>query len=99
VDRAARVLAAINELASAEGVPVAVRHVCVACAAALDASGVVLYVVGELGLCEPLYVTSAVSELVAELQPGPLAFTQPARRTAQAIDLQESRDNFRCQPA
>jgi hypothetical protein len=68
VDRAIRVLAAINELASAEGAPVAVRHVCLACAAAVNASGVVLYVVGELGLCEPLYVTSPVSELVAELQ-------------------------------
>ena len=41
---------------------------CLACAAAVNASGVVLYVVGELGLCEPLYVTSPVSELVAELQ-------------------------------
>jgi hypothetical protein len=50
VDRAVRVLAAINEVASAEGVAVSVRHVCVACAAAVNASGVGLYVVGELGL-------------------------------------------------
>ncbi|MGH3883983.1 MAG: ANTAR domain-containing protein [Pseudonocardiaceae bacterium] len=68
MDRAIRVLAAINELASAEGVPVAVRHVCLACAAAVQASGVGLYVNGELGLCEPLYVTNSVSEQVAELQ-------------------------------
>jgi hypothetical protein len=68
VDREARVLAAINEVASAEGVPVGVGHVCLACAAAVQASGVGLYVMGELGLCEPLYVTNPVSEQVAELQ-------------------------------
>jgi hypothetical protein len=39
VDRAIKVLAAINQVASAEGVPVAVDHVCVACAAAVQASG------------------------------------------------------------
>ncbi len=68
VDRAIKVLAAINEVARAEGVPVAVRHVCVACAAAVQASGVGLYLLGELSLCEPLYVTNPVSEQVAELQ-------------------------------
>lgn len=68
VDREARVLAAINKVASAEGVPVGVRHVCLACAAAVQASGVGLYLMGELGLCEPLYVTSSVTEQVAELQ-------------------------------
>jgi hypothetical protein len=68
VNRATRVLAAINEVAGAEGVPVAIHHVCVACAAAVQASGVGLYLRGELGLCEPLYVTSPVSEQVAELQ-------------------------------
>ena len=68
VDRAIRILAAINEVASAEGVPVAVHHVCVACAAAVQASGVSLYLSGDLGLCEPLYVTNPVSEQVAELQ-------------------------------
>jgi hypothetical protein len=68
VDRAIKVLAAINEVASAEGVPVAVHHVCVACAAAVQASGVGLYLMGDLGLCEPLYVTNPVSEQVAELQ-------------------------------
>jgi hypothetical protein len=61
-------LAAINEVARAEGAPVAVRHVCVACAAAVQASGVGLYLLGDRGLCEPLYVSTAVSEQVAELQ-------------------------------
>ena len=46
----------------------AVRHVCVACAAAVQASGVGLYLMGNRGLCEPLYVSTAVSEQVAELQ-------------------------------
>jgi hypothetical protein len=68
VDRASRVMAAIHEAASAEGVPVAVHHVCVACAAALQASGVTLYLLGDRGLCEPLAVTTAVSEQIAELQ-------------------------------
>ena len=68
VDRATRVLAAINEVAGAEGVPVAIHHVCIACAAAVQASGVGLYLRGELGLCEPLYVTNPVSEHIAELQ-------------------------------
>jgi hypothetical protein len=68
VDRAIRILAAINEAASAEGVPVAVHHVCLACAAAVKASGVSLYLMSDLGLCEPLYVTNPVSEQVAELQ-------------------------------
>jgi hypothetical protein len=68
VDRAIRVLAAINEVARAEGVPVAVRHVCLACAAAVKASGVGLYAMGEQGLCEPLYASTAGSEQVAELQ-------------------------------
>jgi hypothetical protein len=68
VDRVTRVLAAINEVAGAEGVPVGIHHVCVACAAAVKASGVGLYLLGELGLCEPLYVTNPLSEQVAELQ-------------------------------
>jgi hypothetical protein len=67
-DRMIRVLAAINEVASAEGVPVALHHVCLACAAAVQTSGVGLYLIGDVGLCEPLYVTNHVSEQVAELQ-------------------------------
>ncbi|MDT7713158.1 MAG: hypothetical protein QOG46_1852 [Pseudonocardiales bacterium] len=68
MDPAIRVTAAINEVASAEGVPVAIHHVCVACAEAVKASGVGLYLIGDLGLCEPLYVTNPMSEQVAELQ-------------------------------
>jgi hypothetical protein len=68
MDPAIRVMAAINEVASAEGVPVAIHHVCVACAEAVKASGVGLYLIGDLGLCEPLYVTNPMSEQVAELQ-------------------------------
>ena len=58
-DRADRVVAAINDLARAEGTPVSVRHVCQACANALHASGVALYVIGDLGLGEPVHATSA----------------------------------------
>jgi len=61
-------MAAINDLAEAEGTPVAVRHVCQACANAMHASGVALYVIGDLGLGEPVHATDPVSERVAELQ-------------------------------
>lgn len=68
MDRMIRISAAINEVADAEGVPVGIQHVCVACATAAKASGVGLYLLGALGLCEPLYVTNPVSEQLAELQ-------------------------------
>jgi hypothetical protein len=67
-DRADRVVAAINDLARAEGTPVSVRHVCQACANAMHASGVALYVIGDLELGEPVHATAPVSERVAELQ-------------------------------
>lgn len=67
-DRADRVVAAINDLACAEGAPVAIRHVCQACADALHASGVALYVIGDLGLGEPVHATHPVGGQVAELQ-------------------------------
>jgi hypothetical protein len=67
-DRQRRVTQAIRELARAEGAPVAVRHVCRACAKALAASGVALYVIGDLGLGEVVYATDAVSGRVAELE-------------------------------
>lgn len=67
-DRASRVVAAINDLAQAEGTPVSIRHVGQACATALRASGVALYVIGDLELGEPVYATDPVSERVAELQ-------------------------------
>lgn len=67
-DRADRVVASINDLAQAEGTPVSVRHVGQACATALRASGVALYVIGDLESGEPVYATGPVSERVAELQ-------------------------------
>ena len=67
-DRADRVVAAINDLAQAEGTQVSVRHVCQACATMVHAGGVALYVIGDLGLGEPVHATDPVSERVAELQ-------------------------------
>jgi len=67
-DRADRVVAAINDLAQAEGTQVSVRHVCQACVTMVHAGGVALYVIGDLGLGEPVYATDPVSERVAELQ-------------------------------
>jgi hypothetical protein len=67
-DRADRIMATINDLAQAEGTPVSIRHVCQACAIAMHASGVALYVIGDLGLGEPVHATDPVSERVAELQ-------------------------------
>ncbi|MFB9614210.1 ANTAR domain-containing protein [Kutzneria kofuensis] len=59
---------AIEELARVEGVPVAVRHVCRACAEVIAASGVALYVLGDLGLGEVVYTTDPVTCRVAELE-------------------------------
>jgi hypothetical protein len=59
---------AIREQARAEGVPVAVRHVCRACSEVIEASGVALYVLGELGLGEVVYTTDPVSGRIAELE-------------------------------
>jgi nitroimidazol reductase NimA-like FMN-containing flavoprotein (pyridoxamine 5'-phosphate oxidase superfamily) len=58
----------IRALARTEGVPVAARHVCGACATAMSASGAALYVVGYFGLAEAVYTTDPVSEQLAELQ-------------------------------
>jgi hypothetical protein len=67
-DRAIRVATAIGDLAQAEGVPAAVRHVCVACAAMVGATGVGASVISHLGLVEPLAATSSASEWVMDLQ-------------------------------
>lgn len=67
-DRAVRIAAAINGLAQAEGVPVSIRHVSQACADAVDAVGVAVYLISEFGLGEPLYATDPVSEHITELQ-------------------------------
>jgi hypothetical protein len=53
-DRQRRVAEVIRELARAEGAPAAARHVCRACSKAMAASGVALYVIGDLGLGEVL---------------------------------------------
>jgi hypothetical protein len=49
------------------GGAVAVDHVCLACARATASSGVGLYVISGLGLCEPLAVAGPLGEPVAEL--------------------------------
>lgn len=67
-DRAIRIATAIGDVARAEGVPTAVRHVCVACAAMVGATGVGVSVVSELGLAEPLFATGSASERVMELE-------------------------------
>jgi hypothetical protein len=67
-DQEAKVMTAIRELASAEGRPVTVRHVCQACARALHAGGVGLYLIGDLGVGEPIYVTDTVSDQITDLQ-------------------------------
>ena len=59
---------AIGEVAGAEGVPIAIRHVCVACAAMVGASGVGVSVVSDLRLAEPLFATAPASEQIMELQ-------------------------------
>ncbi len=90
-DRADRIMAAINQLAQAEGAPVSIRHVCQACANAMQASGVALYVIGDLGLGEPVHATGPVSERVAELQvtlgEGPAVLALAEVRAVAAPDL------------
>jgi hypothetical protein len=67
-DRLARVMAAVRALARAEDRPVAVRHVCEACASMVRAGGVGLYLIGDLGSGEPVYATDAVSERIMDMQ-------------------------------
>jgi hypothetical protein len=67
-DRAIGVAAAIDRAAKAEGVAVAVRHVCLACAAVLGATGAALSAVSDLGSVEPLYATGPGSEQVMDAQ-------------------------------
>jgi len=84
-------MSAINDLARADAAPVAVRHVCDACARAVRASGVGLYVVGDLALGEPVYATDPVSERVAEWQvtlgEGPATRALVEARAVEAPDL------------
>jgi len=67
-DGIARVMAAVRALASTESRPVAVRHVCQACATMVRAGGVGLYLIGDLGLGEPIYATDGISEQIMDVQ-------------------------------
>lgn len=83
---------AIETVARAEGVPVAVRHVCIACSEMLGgATGVGLSLIGGVGLCEPLYATDTASEAALEaeasLGEGPGAEALAAGRPVLVSDL------------
>lgn len=67
-DRVARVQEAVRALARTEGRPVGVRHVCEACATMVRAGGVGLYLIGDLGLGEPIYATDGVSERIMDVE-------------------------------
>jgi hypothetical protein len=67
-ERAARVRASIDELARAEGTAPSIRHVCLACRAALAGGGVSVSLLGELGGGSLLFATDPRSEELAELQ-------------------------------
>jgi hypothetical protein len=90
-DRAIRVVTAISDVAHAEGVPAAIRHVCVACAAMVRATGVGASVISHLGLVEPLAATSSASERVMDLQAtlgeGPSTVALAERRPVLIPDL------------
>jgi hypothetical protein len=67
-ERVARVRASIDELARAEGTAPSIRHVCLACCAALAGGGVSVSLLGELGVGSLLFATDPRSEELAELQ-------------------------------
>lgn len=67
-DRVARATAAVQAMARAEGRDVAVRHVCQTCAKMVHAGGVGLYLIGDLGLGEPIYATNEISDRIMDLQ-------------------------------
>ncbi|WP_211766733.1 GAF and ANTAR domain-containing protein [Kutzneria sp. CA-103260] len=89
--RAREVTASINKQARDEGTPIAVRHVCRACAERMRAVGVVQYVVSDLGQGEPVYATDLAAEQIAELQvtlgEGPAVDTLTEERPMIAVDL------------
>jgi hypothetical protein len=89
--RAREVTASIDKMAQEEGMPVAVRHVCRACAERMRAVGVVQYVVSDLGQGEPVYATDLAAEQIAELQvtlgEGPAVDTLAEERPMLATDL------------
>ena len=89
--RAREVTASIKKMALEDGAPVAVRHVCLACAERMRAVGVVQYVVSDLGQGEPVYATDLAAEQIAELQvtlgEGPAVDTLAEDRPMFAFDL------------
>ncbi len=89
--RAREVTESINRMAQKDGAPVAVRHVCRACAERMRAVGVVQYVVSDLGQGEPVYATDLAAEQIAELQvtlgEGPAVDTLAEERPMFAVDL------------
>lgn len=66
--RARDVRAAINAHAQAENQPVTLRHVCLACADALKASGVAVMLVSTLAPLEPVYAGDQLAEQLSELE-------------------------------
>jgi GAF domain-containing protein len=67
-DPAARIMATIRAFAGAEGKPASVRHVCQACAMTVHADAAGLYLIGDLGLGEPVYATDLATERIMDLQ-------------------------------
>lgn len=66
--RAHEVEAAINARAQSEGMPVGVRHVCLACADMLKMSGVGVMLVSTIGPFEPVFASDPLTEQLTELQ-------------------------------
>jgi GAF domain-containing protein len=67
-DRQAAIVAAIGKLARFDDLPVALDHVCRACAEMLDVDGVSLCTISDLGVGEPISATNAMSDRAVELE-------------------------------
>jgi len=67
-DRVARAWAAIRERAGRENAPVAVRHVCMACAQAVDAVGASVSLARGAEVSEPAFASGVGGDDLAELQ-------------------------------
>ncbi len=67
-DRELEITEAIRDRARIEGATVAIRHVCAAAAGTMDAVGVGVYLVSDLGPIEPVHATDPVGSRLAELQ-------------------------------
>jgi hypothetical protein len=67
-ERVARVRASIDERAHAEGLPLSIRHVCLACRAALDVGGVGVSLLDGFGVGQSLVVTDPCTEHLADVQ-------------------------------